>query len=81
MSEAGLFGAGLSDAVISAVTIVTECPGPKTDCHDNFGYCARKHLIRYGVSREHHGPRFALFFAVTYAPGVAVVDTNSAVKG
>jgi hypothetical protein len=67
--------------IISAVTVVTECPRPKTDCHDNFGYCVRKHLIRYGVLRERGGPRFALFFAVTYAPGLAVVDTDSAGKG
>ena len=66
---------------ICAVPIVTGCARPKTYCHDNFGYCARKHLIRHEVFRDRRGPRFALRLAVTYAPGLAVVDTVSAVKG
>jgi hypothetical protein len=67
--------------MIRAGAIVTECPGATTDCHDNFSYWARKHLIRDGVFRKIRGPRFALSFAVTYAPDFAVVDTASWVKG
>ena len=67
--------------ICAAVTIVTECPWPKTHCHDNFGYGARKPLIRYGEFRQRLGPPLALFFPVTYAQGLAVVDTNIAVKG
>jgi hypothetical protein len=59
----------LGGAKKSAVPIVTRCAPPKTYCHDNFGYCARKPLIRYGVFRARRGPRFALRFAVTYALG------------
>jgi hypothetical protein len=66
---------------MGAAAIVTGCVRPKTYCHDNFGYCARKHLIPYGVFGEYRGPRLALYFAVKYAPGLAVVDTGSAVKG
>jgi len=66
---------------ISAVPIVTRCAPPKTYCHDNFGYGARKHLIRNEVFRERPGPRFALTLAVTYAHGLVVVDTVGAVKG
>jgi len=66
---------------MSVVTIVTECARPKTYCHDNFGYCARKHLIRYGVFRERGGPWGALDSGVTYAPALREVDTVSAAKG
>jgi hypothetical protein len=71
----------MSTASMSAGAIVTRSARRKTYCHDNFSYCIRKHLIRYGIFRERRGPRFALRFAVTYAPGLAVVDTDSAVKG
>lgn len=64
-----------------AAPIVTGCPEAKTYCHDNFRYCARKHLIRYDVFREHRGPQLALNLAVAYASGLVVVDTFSAVKG
>jgi hypothetical protein len=52
----------MSEAQMSAATIVTECPHAKTYCHDNFGYWARKLLIRFGELTERRGPRFALFF-------------------
>jgi hypothetical protein len=73
--------ASVPDPLIRAVTIVTECPSRKTYCHDNFGYLARKPLIRFGVFRERRGPLFALKFGVTYTPGLVVVDTNGAGKG
>jgi hypothetical protein len=67
--------------MISEVAIVTECPGRKTYCHDNFSHCTRKRLIRNDESRADRGPRFALHFAVTYASEFVVVDTFGAGKG
>jgi len=64
-----------------AGAVVTGCPATKTECHDNFGYCVRKRLIRYGVFHQCRGTRFALHLVVTYAQGVAVIDTAGAVKG
>ncbi len=67
-------------ALIDPFTIVTECLGHKTHCHDNFGHGTRKHLIRFGMLRERGGPLLALL-VVTYASGFVVVDTFSAAKG
>ena len=37
-----------------------DVPRSKTHCHDNFGYGARKHLIRCDVFSENVGPQCAL---------------------
>jgi hypothetical protein len=70
----------LSAVLIDPSMIVTECLRRTTHCHDNFGYCTRKHMIRFGMLRERGGPLLALL-VVTYASGFVVVDTFSAVKG
>jgi hypothetical protein len=40
--------------------IVTVSSGSKTYCHDNFGYCARKLLIRFSAFHENVGLPCAL---------------------
>jgi hypothetical protein len=44
--------------------IVTRRFRGKTDCHDNFGYCARKLLIRCATLTENVGLPCALTFSV-----------------
>jgi hypothetical protein len=48
-------------------TIVTGRLGPKTYCHDNFGYYWRKHLIRRSQIAGRSGPPYALESKLVYS--------------